>query len=242
MPAPASHLDRGDVCVYVDRTAAFAADSQRLAHALDMMSPAERERFDRFRHDADRLMFALGREMARRLVSRALGVAPDAWTWREGPHGRPEIAEPATDLRFNLSHSAGVVALAMSRGRDVGIDVEDLSRRSPDQAIVRRYCSPEETTDVLGRAGGWHERFLTYWTLKEAYLKARGLGIAVHLADISFDVDPTVERAQIAFARTLAGTDDRWLFRLMRIDPHHLGAVAVETVDGHRPEIVVEPY
>lgn len=242
MPAAASCLDRGDVCVFVDGTAAFAADSTRVERALGLMSPAERERYRRFRHDADRQMFALGREMARGLVARTLGVAPDAWVWREGPHGRPEIAEPVTDLRFNLSHSAGVVSLAMGRGRAVGIDVEDLTRQPPDPAIVRRYCSPEEAMDVLSRGTGWHERFLTYWTLKEAYLKARGLGIAVHLSDISFVIGDDAASASVTFARTLAGTDDRWQFRLMRFDPHHLVAVAVESVDGREPVIAVHPY
>ncbi len=131
-------------------------------------------------------MFGLGREMARSLVGVALGVPPESWIWREGPHGRPEIAAPDADLHFNLSHSAGVVVCALARGRTIGVDVEDLSRRAPDPAIVTRYCSPAEAEDVCAQGDRWRDRFLTYWTLKEAYLKARGLGIAVHLSDISF--------------------------------------------------------
>src|SRR5678816_4274419 len=177
MSPAASCLDRGGVCAYVGHATAFAGDASRIARALSWMTPAERDRYANFRHDRDRWMFALGREMARSLVAPALGVSPDAWTWREGPHGRPEIAEPVSALHFNLSHSAGVVVCALSRDRAVGVDVEDLTRRAPDPAIVTRYCSPAEAEDVCAQADGWRDRFLTYWTLKEAYLKARGLGI-----------------------------------------------------------------
>ena len=186
-------------------------------------------------------MFGLGREMARTLVADALGIAPEDWTWREGPHGRPEIASPVTDLHFNLSHSAGIVICALAHG-SVGVDIEDLSRRPPDPAIVDRYCAPAEAADVRSRGADWPSRFLTYWTLKEAYLKARGLGIAVPLADISFSVDATCAAASIAFRESLAGTNDRWAFHLTRIDPHHLAAVAVEAGDGRVPALAVRDY
>jgi 4'-phosphopantetheinyl transferase len=241
MPSAESCLERGEICAYIGYSTAFAADAARVARSLTWMSAAERERHDKFRHERDRLMFALGREMARSLVGRALGVAPESWVWREGPHGRPEIAGPASDLHFNLSHSAGVVVCALGRGRAIGVDVEDLNRRAPDQAIVPRYCSPAEAEDVCAQGDHWRDRFLTYWTLKEAYLKARGLGISVHLADISFRLD-AAGSARIGFRDSLAGTDDRWAFHLAHLEPHHLAALAIETTDGAAPPVSLRPY
>jgi len=244
MSPAASCLDslrRGGVCAYVGHASTFAGDSSRIARTLSWMTPAERDRYANFRHDRDRWMFALGREMARSLVGAALDVAPEAWIWREGPHGRPEIADPATSLHFNLSHSAGLVVCALSRDRAVGVDVEDLTRRAPDPAIVTRYCSPAEAEDVCAQADGWRDRFLTYWTLKEAYLKARGLGISVHLSDISFTLAGGGQ-ARIGFLESLAGTDERWRFHLVRLEPHHLAAVAVDTRDGASPPFEVQPY
>jgi len=234
--------DRGDVRVYAASAAAFAADAARVARVLGWMSDQERVRYARFRHDRDRAMFALGREMARTLVGAATGSAPDAWAWREGPHGRPEIAHPHTDVHFNLSHSAGLVVCAIARGRPVGVDVEDLTRRAPDIAIVSRYCAPAEVDDVRARGSAWPGRFLIYWTLKEAYLKARGLGISVHLADIRFDLSDDGGRARVAFSGTLAGTDDRWAFEIRRLEPHHLLAVAIDTTDGQAPSLGLRPY
>ena len=239
MSRPQSRVARGEIGAYVGRADAFAADARRIDRALAWMTQSERERYARFRHDRDRRMFALGREMARSLVGDALGVAPDAWTWREGPHGRPEIAAPAGDLHFNLSHSAGVVVCVLGRGRAIGVDIEDLTRRAPDPAIVARYCSPDEAEDVSAQADRWGDRFLTYWTLKEAYLKARGLGISVPLSEISFELGPP---PRVRFLQSLAGTHDGWMFHLMRIEPHHVAAAAVEIAAGDAPPFAVHEY
>ena len=230
MTAAASGPGPNDVHVHVAEAAPFAADQARVARALAWLSPDERERAARFRHEADRAMFLLGRAMARTLVGRALGVHPSDWTWRDGPHGRPEVAAPATDLRFNLSHSAGLVLCALADGRDVGVDVEHLDRRAPDRLLVRRYCSPREADDVESRGDAWLERFLTYWTLKEAYLKARGLGISVALADLGFELS-SGGPIHVVFGPSLLDAGGQWHFHLWYPSPRHLAAVAVSTPD-----------
>ena len=176
-------------------------------------------------------MFALGRLVAREMVAAALGVDPSDWHWREGPHGRPEIDHPITDLHFNLSHSAGLVACAIGRGRQLGVDLENLDRRAPDPAIVDRYLSPIEAADVRAQGPEWIRRFLLYWTLKEAYLKARGLGISVPLADITFRL-AEARTAAIGFDGALAGTDASWTFAWQPVASHHLVALAASTVNG----------
>jgi 4'-phosphopantetheinyl transferase len=113
----------------------------------------------------------------------------------------------------------------IARGVEIGVDVEDRQRRPVERALVPRYCSPSETDDIAAHGeGGWHDRFLEYWTLKEAYLKARGLGIAVPLADVSFALNG--DRAHVSFRGDLAGTDPNWTFSLFRPSPRYVGAVA----------------
>lgn len=235
MPKPASCPAADEVCVWYAHTSALDGDRAAVGRALTLLQPDERARFDRYRFDADRMMFLLGRVMARELVGQALALSPGAWRWREGGSGRPEIDDPGTPLRFNLAHSAGLVACALASGRDVGVDVEDLERRSTDVAIVRRYCSPDEALDVEAQGDRWRDRFLIYWTLKEAYLKARGVGIAVNLSDINFSLDPG--GASVAFLDSLAGTDTRWRFELLRPTDRHLLAVAASTTDGVQPVV-----
>jgi 4'-phosphopantetheinyl transferase len=160
-------------------------------------------------------------------------MPPTAWHWREGERGRPEIASPDTRLHFNLAHSAGLVVCAVAWNREVGVDVEDLARRPVDWNVVPRYCAPHEIADIGSQNGQWHDRFLRYWTLKEAYLKARGLGISVPLEQISFQIEG--ERARIAFSGSLGDSDARWTFRLDQPTDRHLIAVAAWAGDGPAP-------
>ncbi|MFI5177370.1 MAG: 4'-phosphopantetheinyl transferase family protein [Vicinamibacterales bacterium] len=241
MTARASSPGPDDVLVWHTDTRGLFSDDARRARALALLSPAERVRHDSYRHESDRAMFLAGRLMARTLVARALGTGPRDWRWRDGPRGRPEIAAPDTPLTFNLAHSAGLVACALALGRQVGVDVEDRERRPVDRQVVPRYCAPDERRDIEAQGpGSWHDRFLLYWTLKEAYLKARGLGIALQLAEISFTLEAGAPR--VAFLRSLAGTDDRWAFHLARPTPRHVLAVAASCADRPRPSFVIAPF
>ena len=226
MAATSPCRTRSPVEVWHDTTDAWRSDPDRSRRGLAWLTAPERVRYARFVHDDDRWMFLVGRVMARALVGRALGCAPTAWRWREGPHGRPEIDEPGVTWRFNVAHSAGLVACALSDGHDVGVDVEDLERRGISPGFARRYLSPGEVADVDAQPADVRQaRLLTYWTLKEAYLKARGLGVSVPLAEIEFALEPSGPR--VGFLGTLAGTATDWHFQLARPTPRHLMAVAL---------------
>ena len=104
-------------------------------------------------------------------------------------HGRPEILDrPAgvPDLRFNLSHTDGLIACAVTIGREVGVDVEHVGRRLTHD-IAGRFFAPREVADLKSLPVAEQPRvFFDYWTLKEAYIKARGFGLALPLGDFAF--------------------------------------------------------
>jgi 4'-phosphopantetheinyl transferase len=234
---PAPHA----ICAWhahIERVWPSSASHER---GLGWLSPRERERYGRFRHDADREMFLLGRVMARTVVGRALGQRPDEWPWREGPRGRPEIDLPGVALSFNVAHSGGIVVCAVAREAEVGIDIEDRSRARLDRDLVDRYCSPAEVADIASQPNeGWRDQFLKYWTLKEAYLKARGLGIAVHLSDLSFNLT-SPGQVTVEFLDSLAGADPAWAFDLRDLGSDHFVALAASTPKGVRPVFSLEP-
>jgi 4'-phosphopantetheinyl transferase len=212
------------------------ADAEVTARAITALDDADLQRYARYREDRDRLMFLGGRVMARAVVAGALAVRPDEWQWREGPHGRPEIAAPETPVRFNIAHSGGVVVCAVSCGREVGVDVEDRGRRPVDSRVIRRYLAPEEAADVEARGAAWHDRFLMYWTLKESYLKALGLGISVPLEEIRFTIEPEI---RISFRGSLADSSTDWTFRLLPQTPRHYTAVAAS---GAAPRVIERTF
>ena len=198
---------------------------------LPRLPADERERFHRYRHPLTAHQFLVGRLMIRRWLEAVSGTPAAEWRLVEGTRGRPAIAHPASPWSFNLAHSGGIVACALSLVPDVGVDVEHLDRRPMERDLIRRYCSAKEVADIEQQPEDERSRrFLTYWTLKEAYLKARGLGISVQLADLDFSLD--APHPTIAFRGSLEGTDPAWAFALFQPTPRCLLSVAAPHPGG----------
>lgn len=213
---------------------------------LAMVPPDERARFERYRRPLDAHQFLVGRLLIRHWLASETGAAAATWRFSEGERGRPEIVRADVPWSFNLAHSGGLVACALTRplqplGPDsgIGVDLEDMERRPLAPDIARRFCAPAEVADIERQPEGLRvHRFLTYWTLKEAYLKARGLGIAVHLADVAFTLDGP--HPAITFRESLAGTSTDWAFELFQPTPRYLLSVAAPQPSGTpRPAVVV---
>ncbi|MSO49853.1 MAG: 4'-phosphopantetheinyl transferase superfamily protein [Acidobacteria bacterium] len=226
-----------DVCVcWVDVSAVTADDASAWVSRLPQ---TERDRYARYRHQLAAHQFLVGRLLIRGWLESLTGTSAAAWELREGERGRPEIASPPSPWSFNLAHSGNLVACVLSSVSDVGVDLEDLDRRPLTRDLARRFCAPAEVADIEQQpeAAQTH-RFLTYWTLKEAYLKARGLGIAVHLADLEFNL--AGEHPSISFRESLEGTSRDWAFGLFQPTPRYLLSVAVPQPAGSpRPDIAV---
>jgi 4'-phosphopantetheinyl transferase len=144
------------------------------------LTPEEEVANRRFLVEDARRQHLAARALVRTTLSRYVEVEPDQWRFRQGPQGRPEIDAPADlpPLRFNLSHTRGLVACLITLGLDSGVDVERQRREIRDPlALARHSFAPAEqrALELLsGRA--LRERFCDLWTLKEAYVKARGAG------------------------------------------------------------------
>jgi len=132
-----------------------------------------------------------------------------------------------------------VVACIFTDGREAGVDVEDLGRRAIEPGLWTRYCAPSEIADIEAHpVDARHRRFLAYWTLKEAYLKALGLGISVQLSDIAFTVHP--ERPSIEFHDSLAGTSTDWAFGMTSLSDQFLMSWATPQLpSAPRPTVSV---
>jgi 4'-phosphopantetheinyl transferase len=166
--------------------------------------------------------------MTRALVRSALSaygtLPPREWRFRVNAHGRPEI-EGDCELRFNAANAEELVVCAVTRGSDVGVDVEPHGRGASVILSVAPRVFSEEEIRAIGRAD--EERkpdvALSLWTLKEAYLKARGTGLTESLRDITF----SLKGQQVALIRDPNERDvASWQFRLLDVDLHRV-AIAV---------------
>ena len=142
------------------------------------LSPEEQTRAARFFRDVDRQQYIAAHALLRSKLGEWLGCAPLDVEFTTGPHGRPELAPPS-DVSFSLSHTRGLVGCGIARGVTIGLDLEPL-RPLDAVAMAHGILDDTELADVRDQAGeaGW-QRFLQYWTLKEATLKVRGTGLTL---------------------------------------------------------------
>ena len=188
-----------------------------------LLSADERARLDRFVLDKTRREYVTARSLVRTTLSRYAEVEPRSWTFRDNAWGRPEISTPSP-LRFNVSHADGIVVCAVTHDRELGVDVESLDRVTTN--VAEDFFAPCEVAALRALPEpAQRERFLEYWTLKESYIKARGMGLALALDEFWFRFDPLVLE--------VSNGDDpqRWQFAQLRL-PNHLLAVCVERGDG----------
>jgi len=232
-------LGPDDVHVFWLPTSAIAGELATACEAL--LNDEEKERRARFVFDKNRHEYLVTRTLVRTTLSRYAHVRPSAWRFVPNQYGRPEIAGPegAPRLHFNLSNTVKLVALIVSRDREVGIDVENSTRSGETVGIADRFFSERETKDLRALAvEHQRHRFFEYWTLKEAYIKARGMGLSLPLEAFSFLLDPGAP-VRIEIDPKLEDDASTWEFRQYAPDAEHLGAIAVRRRNGAEARVTV---
>jgi 4'-phosphopantetheinyl transferase len=208
----------------------------------NLLSSDERERLARIRHSGTRGLFFTGRVLLRAALSRYAAIEPSDWFFRETDLGRPEVAGPAgaPPLRFNLSHAPGLVACLVTREIDCGLDVESLDRPVDAVRIAEHSFGAAEAEELRDLAEPERTlRFFSYWTLKEAYLKARGTGIRLRLDAVEFDLSGT-GRVDARFPPHAEERSEDWQFELLRPADRHLLALALKRKG--RPDLGVAAW
>lgn len=149
-----------------------------------ILSQPEQDKVDRYRLSKSKHTALITRSFIRLLLSQYAPIAPDQWQFSVSDLGKPELIDPPLPLRFNLSHNDEMIICAICLEKDIGCDIENLSRKISVNAIAKRFFSPQEA--LLIKASP--TRFFEYWTLKEAFVKATGLGISQGLETFSFEI------------------------------------------------------
>lgn len=206
----------------------------RRARYESLLSADEIERYRRFYFEADRITFLIAHALVRTALSHYAPTPPAEWRFRCNRYGRPEIDpvfSPST-LRFNLTHASGLVGCVVTDGVDCGVDVESIRPVGNLLRLARSVLAPQELAELRSRAPASRlSRFYQYWTLKESYIKARGVGLSLPLRGIDFRFDGA---RLTGFATSDAVGDDpaRWQFSHGQVDRTHKLAVALRRPDS----------
>ena len=197
---------------------------------LQTLAPEERERADRFRFAEHRERYIAGRGLLRNILSRYLNEEPDDIEFCYNRQGKPALKalHGAPDFRFNLSHSSTLALYAVARNREVGVDVESVRSDLPHEEIAEHFFSAREIAALRNLPVHLRdEGFFNCWTRKEAYLKARGDGLALSLERFTVSLAPGEPAA------LLDNLDDpeelsRWSLQKLTSLSGYIAALAVE--------------
>ncbi len=204
-------------------------DEKLIAEYRRLLPSSERDKLGRYRFDRHKKRYLVGRALIRTVLSSCTGVAPDQITLAREAHGRPYLALSSQDqpLQFSLSYTDGLVAAAVVAEGRVGIDVEYISRNADCLEIAHKYFSPSEYTELQQLPDiQMKERFFELWTLKEAYMKACGLGLSLPLDEVSFTFPPK-SAGPTEPASILMKDDESWQLRLLSPSNLHKAALCV---------------
>ena len=166
---------------------------------ISLLNEAERSRAKKFKFNKDQTLYTTTHIFLRKLLSTYAPLSPDEWCFNTNPYGKPFINNPGYEwLHFNLSHTHGLITCAVSSAAAVGVDVERHKALQDFEALCRYAFSSREADDILSISDSAQRerRFFTYWTLKEAYIKALGLGFSLPLQSFSF-IEDTHKKWQI---------------------------------------------
>lgn len=232
-------IDHGEVHLWL----AFCGDADDAAlHARyrALMTPEERARGDRFHFERDRARHRVTRALARSVLSRYAPIAPQDWRFEATSYGQPLIANPepaARSLAFNLTHTSDLVALAVTRGRAVGVDTENVSRGALLD-VADRFFAPSECEHLRALpAEAQTTRFFELWTLKESYIKARGMGLSIGLSKFAFDLRQP-GAVSLSTLPELQDPAERWALRHLWATPEHPVALCVEQLEAQPFDVI----
>jgi 4'-phosphopantetheinyl transferase len=230
LPPPADlKLSRDDVHVWRASLNLPASRVQSLQHTL---AADELSRVERFHFQIDRQHFIVARGLLRAILSRYLDMEPGQLRFRYSPYGKPALATTLGQdtLSFNVSHSHGLALYAVTRGREIGVDLEGIRTGLDCEQIAARFFSPRENAVLRALPAELKpEAFFKCWTRKEAYIKARGGGLTLPLDQFDVSLAPG-EPAMLLNTRGDLQEAARWSLRTLTPGPGYVAALAME---GH---------
>jgi len=197
---------------------------------LHNLAADEWARAERFYFERDREHFIVARGVLRSILGRYLNRMPESLSFRYGSHGKPALAEESDGdaIRFSVSHSHGVALYAITRGREVGIDLERIRFDLAVAEIAERFFSRREA--AMLRTLPTEEQsqaFFRCWTRKEAYIKARGEGLSLPLDQIDLSLAPGEPEAILGTQQD-SSEASRWSLHELIPAPGYVAALAAE--------------
>jgi 4'-phosphopantetheinyl transferase len=222
-------LSHGSIELWIAHVSDWAGTAA-FKRLIDCLSSEERDRARKFAFDRDRDVYHLAHGMLRTVLSKYDDRDPSEWRFVANRHGKPSIEGFNThSLRFNISHTSGLAVVAVTRGVEVGVDVESLLRTRVRIEVASKAFTPFERDEMLAISSETERReyFFQIWTLKESFIKAMGRGLSLPLDQFWFRGDKNA--FEFCVDSALPENPADWQFILVRDVSNYLIAVALRS-------------
>lgn len=196
--------------------------------ALLLMSNDERERAQKFIRGKEE--YIASRWLLRKVLGQYLQQAPASVVFSRSEKGKPYIAN--NPLKFNLSHSGHWALLALAQDMELGVDIEQIRDSRDLLGIAENYYHPDEFAQLRQRHGDEQIRFFyQLWTLKEALLKAMGVGISAGLENLNFTLQNPISVSLSPVLQAQSVTD-KWQFHQWQLPDTSYCALAAAAANS----------
>ena len=220
----------GEIHLWFDAMEAPTAQILTLRQTL----PAdELARAKRFHFERDRRRFIVARGLLRQLLGSYLARPPQELRFTYSDHGKPALLEAQNPhgLQFNLSHSGEMMCVGVTRGRAIGVDIEQVRPIDDMMGIAASFFSPRENEMLATVPADQRElAFFNCWTRKEAYIKAQGQGLSIPLDSFDVTLVPGEEARLLAVRNTQPDEAARWTMQAFAPVAGYVAAAVVKQV------------
>ncbi|NEQ43482.1 MAG: 4'-phosphopantetheinyl transferase superfamily protein [Leptolyngbya sp. SIOISBB] len=199
---------------------------------VNWLDSQEENRYRTFKFQRHRFDFLCAHALSRSCLASYCQVHPTDIKFSHNQYGRPELQHPKCSpiIHFSLSHTNGIAVFAAAHLENIGIDIENTQRQLDYLQIANTSFSVSEIQEIESLSDQvLKDRFFQYWTLKEAYTKALGMGLSFPFNQCIFHISPDSEESISFFDRTAKNTDLDWQFALLQPLEHLCIALAVHS-------------
>lgn len=221
--------------------ASLDMDVCSIASLHQTLSADEQQRAARFYFQNDQQHFTAARGLLRAILSRYLDKAPSDLSFCYNAHGKPSLitADGEDTVNFNVSHSQGLALYAVTRDRNIGIDIERIRTNIACEEIAQRFFSPRETSVLRSLSANIkHKAFFNCWTRKEAYIKATGKGLAIPLNQFEVSLIPGEPAALLSIKGDINAARN-WSLYNLNPSPDYAAALAIQADDLNSQQLML---
>ena len=236
---PTKRLDllNGDIDVW---RANLDAPEREISRCIDWLSPDEKKRANRYYFNRHRQRFIVRRILLKKLIGAYLNI--NAWDvlLDRNQFGKPLLAHQRVgQLQFNLSFSNNLALFAFSRSNAIGVDIEIINDTVIGENIVQRHFSSNEIATFISLPCEQQaEAFYNCWTRKEAWVKARGMGLSIPLDSFEVSLTPG-EPARLISTSEYANKPSEWSMFSLTPAPGYTAAVAVQAATTNKRQFEI---